>query len=302
MNCHTLLLPDEGLGFTGSASEVLQSNGWGQLMRMTAQALQTQADGTIAWFCPLATGGGDAATPMVGLILTPLCDTTSLMDLGEIGLTLAGTQPLPEMAFPALVVHDEQVHRVWLDDEDGPICLYLHQDHPAAEVENLAVQSSEELAEVEDSRLPAITLEFEAPDLQPSRTLGGDLPGDLGPDAQHIERLKIAFVWQFVYMVIQADGVIVEREAEFLQQLFPTDLLAGLDLVDDKGEFKEPAFTLAKTEALKVLPSALQMADRVQILRTLQRAAWADGVVLPEETRVFRMARQLLDVPREALD
>ena len=121
------------------------------------------------------------------------------------------------------------------------------------------------------------------------------------PRAQHIERLKIAFVWQFVYMVIHADGEVHEREAEFLQRLFPTDLLAGLDLVDARGEFKEPDFTLAKTEALKVLPATLSIADRVQILRTLQQAAWADGILLPEETRVFRMARQLLDVPREAL-
>jgi uncharacterized tellurite resistance protein B-like protein len=299
MNTHTLILPEDGLGFTAPAGPLLGDEGWAQLVGRTAAAMAGLQDDTIAWFCPLATGGEDEqASPMVGLILTPAETET---DLSTTGLHPAGAQPVPEMAFPALVTHAGRVCRVWLDDEDGPICLYLHQDQPSAEVENLAVQSLEELGEVEPTDLPGLKLDFDAPDLTPSRTLGGDLPGEIGPEAQHLERLKIAFVWQFVYMVIQADGVIDEREASFLQALFPTDLLTGLNLVDDKGEFKEPAFTLAKTEALKVLPTALNMDDRVQILRTLQKAAWADGIVLPEETRVFRMARQLLDVPREAL-
>jgi uncharacterized tellurite resistance protein B-like protein len=235
---------------------------------------------------------------MVGVIIS---GARNPPDLTAAGLGAVGTQPLPDMAFPALITLNGQAHRVWIDDEDGPISLYLHQDHPQAEVENLAVENRDELATVEPAVLPDLKLEFDAPDLSPTRTLGGDLPGDLGPEAQHIERLKIAFVWQFVYMVIQADGEIDEREAQFLQDLFPTDLLAGLSLVDEMGEFKEPDFTLAKTEALKVLPTTLSMDERVQILKILQQAAWADGIVLPEETRVFRMARQLLDVPRDRL-
>jgi uncharacterized tellurite resistance protein B-like protein len=299
MDTTCLMLPDEGEGHTAPAAALLSAQGWSQLLAHTAAAMGGLRDGGMAWFCPLASGGHEgSATPMIGLVMA---EASGAMDLSPAGLHPVGSQPLPDMAFPALVVHKGAVHRVWLDDEDGPICLHLHQDNPTAEVENLAVQTTEELAEVESTSLPNIMLEFDAPDLSPGLTLSGHRPEDIGPEAQHTERLKIAFVWQFVYMVIQADGVIDDREAEFLQRLFPTDLLAGLDLVDEQGEFKEPGFTLAKTEALKVLPTTLPMADRVQILRTLQRAAWADGVVLPEETEVFRMARQLLEVPREAL-
>ena len=113
---------------------------------------------------------------------------------------------------------------------------------------------------------------------------------------------KMTSYLKFAYMVVSADDNVDESEARFMQQLFPTPLLQSLDLVDELGEFKEPAFTLAKTEALQVLPGALSIPDRVEILRTLQKAAWADGVLLPQETRVFRMARQLLEVPRDALD
>ena len=299
MDTTTVMLPDEGLGYTAPAQEALASHGWSDLLGRTAQAMAGLPDGAIAWFCPLSTlDDSQTPHPVVGLVVTGADKTP---DLSGSPLTSAGTQPLPEMAFPGLLVHKGQVHRIWLDDAEGPVCLYLHQDHAQAQVENLAVQTAQELLEIEHTTLPGICLDFDEPQVCASMTLSGHLPEELDGDAQHIERLKIAFVWQFVYMVIHADGEVHEQEVEFLQRLFPTDLLADLDLVDARGEFKEPDFTLAKTEALKVLPSALSVDDRVQILRTLQQAAWADGILLPEETRVFRMARQLLEVPRDAL-
>ncbi len=297
---HLVPLPHEGMAMTADACAALSSGGWSRLIQTTATVLSSLQDDCLAWFCPLATGGEEVqGSSLVGLILTPAPHGA---DLSAIAMDPAGTQPLPDMAFPALIRHAGAVHRVWLDDEDGHICLYLHQDNPDAEVENLAVESPAELAEVESTELPNLRLDFTESALEPVHTLSGDRPEDLGPDEQHIERLKIAFVWQFVYMVVSADDEVHDKEAQFMQQLFPTKLLTSLDLVDERGEFKEPAFTLAKTEALQVLPGALCIEDRVGILRTLQRAAWADGVLLPEETRIFRMARQLLDVPREALD
>ncbi len=295
----TLPLPTDGLGLTTDAT-ILNEGGWSGLIQSAAAVLSELEDGTIAWFCPLSTGGeSEDASALVGLIFTP---APQAYQWDALPMISAGVQPLPDMAFPALVRSQGHVHRVWLDDADGPVCLYLHQDSPESEVENLAVQSIEELHESEHANLPALRLDFEDIDLGPCTTLSGDNPADLNPDEMHIERLKIAFVWQFAYMVVSADDNVDESEARFMQQLFPTPLLQSLDLVDELGEFKEPAFTLAKTEALQVLPGALSIPDRVEILRTLQKAAWADGVLLPQETRVFRMARQLLEVPRDALD
>ena len=135
MDTTSLMLPDDGLGYAAPAAAVLDQSGWADLLAGTAQAMAGLKDGACAWFCPLATGGEEgSATPMVGLVLT---DASGPVDLTPAGLSEVGEQPLPDMAFPALVVHDQQVHRVWLDDEDSPICLYLHQDHAGAEVENL---------------------------------------------------------------------------------------------------------------------------------------------------------------------
>jgi len=296
---HTLPLPQEGLALSAKAGPLLGAGGWRALMEATAAVLQTLDTECVAWFCPLATSDDDEQEHLVGLLLAPAPEDA---DVSSIPMEVVGVQPLPEMAFPALISFQHQVHRVWLDDEEGPVCLYLHQDDPAAAVENLAVQSLEELSEVETARLPSLRLDFDMQDLEPTVTLGGARPEDLDAAEKHLERLKIAFIWQFAYMVINADNKLDPRELRFIQQRFPTPLLDKVGLVDERGEFLEPDFTLAKTEALKVLPTALSLEDRINMLRTLQQAAWADGVLLPEEARVFRLARQLLEVPREALN
>ena len=46
--------------------------------------------------------------------------------------------------------------------------------------------------------------------------------------------------------------------------------------------------------------TTLSMPERVDLLRTLKQAAWADGVLVPEEAEVYEAAAEMLGVPMEA--
>ncbi len=54
----TLPLPTDGLGLTTDAT-TLRDGGWSRLLQSAAQVLGELEDETIAWFCPLSTGGED---------------------------------------------------------------------------------------------------------------------------------------------------------------------------------------------------------------------------------------------------
>ncbi len=305
-------LPEHGIAYTLPASEVFGGKGWMGLhasaINLLGQLQSRSNQQVIAWFCPLATMQEDGHLEhLVGLVFTFASDeippdATEVVSAPSGGLQWqpAGPQPPPDMAFPAMIAQDGIIYRAWLDDPEHQICLYLAQDAANDEVQNIGVETMEELGAIEPTNLPGLRIGFAMPDdpLMPTLSHLGSEP--LTPDVLDLERMKIAFSWQFVFMVMNADGHVDEKERAFMARLFPNSLLSKVDLVDEQGEFREPAFTIARTEALRVLPDRLSMPERVELLRTLKQAAWADGVLVPEETQVYEAAADMLGVPLEA--
>jgi uncharacterized tellurite resistance protein B-like protein len=310
---HEIALPECGLAYSVPAAPVFQDMGWTGLRQATIDLLRTiharVGRETVAWLCPLAGKSDDGQIEhLIGLVFTfdpdeipDGADTSVDQHPDTLGLRPAGMQPPPDMAFPAFVARDDTIHRAWIDDPEHRVCLYLDRDEANGEVHNVGVETREELASVEQDDLPGLRIQFADHDdpLVPAISQMG--PDALTVDQLDLERMKIAFSWQFVYMVMNADGHVDDREKAFMARLFPHKLLAKVDLVDESGEFREPAFTIARTEALRVLPEMLEMPERVALLRTLKQAAWADGVLVPEEAEVYEAAAEMLGVPMEAV-
>jgi uncharacterized tellurite resistance protein B-like protein len=308
-NVREIPLPEHGLAYTIPADAVFEGSGWTGL-RLTTIALtralqQFVQDDVIAWLCPLAGMGDDGKVAhLVGLIFTFAkahvpAQAAGIVEQhkGSLALRPAGEQAPPDMAFPAFLAESSTLYRAWLNDPEHRVCLYLSRDPGDDEIHNVGVESLDELSEVEPTDLPSVFIDFEVSDDPFVPAISQLGPDALSAEAMDLERLKVAFSWQFVYMVMNADGHVDEKEKAFMARLFPTSLLASVNLVDHRGEFREPAFTLARTEALRVLPEALPMDERVALLRTLKQAAWADGVLVPEEADVYEAAAEMLGVP-----
>jgi len=214
------------------------------------------------------------------------------MQRSSLSFVSHGMQSIPEMCFPALTWFEGRVCQVWLEDPEQPVSLFLDWDPRSQVVSTYGVTSPEELQEVFPSELGGVRFSFEEDPVGEADTLE-----QRRWERVELERLKIAFTWQFVYMVVQADGEFVEAERTFMQRLFPSSVLEATHLLDEQGQFIEPDFTNLKTRALAVLPDALSEEERVDLLKMLADAAWADDKLVPEEEAVFGLAAEILQVP-----
>ncbi|MCB9687072.1 MAG: TerB family tellurite resistance protein [Alphaproteobacteria bacterium] len=124
-----------------------------------------------------------------------------------------------------------------------------------------------------------------------SEVLG--VPAPYGPEEEHQEQLRLAFAMSFCERVIQADGVVHEDEVEFVQSVFPPDLVRRLGLADEavRADFL--------AEALRQLPAQLGHHDKLGLVGLLFSACYSDGTLDAREMRVLKEAGESLGLTRE---
>jgi uncharacterized tellurite resistance protein B-like protein len=290
--------------------------GWAALLADADQALQHlhEAHGlpAVAWFCTLEGLGADGRpATRVGMAWTTQEGASGLdghvfqATCNHAGLALTwtdeGEQALPDTAFPLLAWHGSDVHQVWIHDPEQTVALFLDWRPAHRDLATFGVTSPEELGELMGDVLDGLRVRFDDTDLPEDTAKPGTMVNAaLAPDRLHLEKLKIAFAWQCAYMMVAADGKVVPEERAFMSRVFPETLLHAVELMEEGGRFVE-SFGAIKRQALEVLPTALSLEERIELLGLLHEAAMADGTIVPEEVEVFKTAAAMLKVPLEMI-
>ncbi len=117
-------------------------------------------------------------------------------------------------------------------------------------------------------------------------------PGSPGPHDQ----MKLAFAVWIAKMIAEANGVLDLAEIRVLTTRFPNDLLRSFYLVD---EMANPTATFQKMsrEAIAVLPDALTLEEKLELVTVFHEVCMADEELSQAELLVLREASEALGVP-----
>ncbi len=115
-----------------------------------------------------------------------------------------------------------------------------------------------------------------------------------------LKPLELALAVSLAREIIDADGVTDYAEFKLFGRIFPRALLREHGFVDEHGAFT-PALDAARDRALQVLPTAMEHADKLDLLAILWGEGVADDDLDTREVEVLRKAAALLAVPFDDL-
>lgn len=119
------------------------------------------------------------------------------------------------------------------------------------------------------------------------------VPPAYGIAEQEGERMRLAFALRFTDEIVRADGVVREAEADFVDSLFPTDLVQRLGL--DEPSVRQEYFEAAR----ELLPVQLGYHDKLALIGLFFSACYSDGSLDAREMRVLKEAGELLGLTKE---
>jgi uncharacterized tellurite resistance protein B-like protein len=119
------------------------------------------------------------------------------------------------------------------------------------------------------------------------------VPPTYGIAEQEAERMRLAFALRFTDEIVRADGVVRESEAEFVDSLFPSDLVERLGL--DESAARDEYFAAAK----ELLPAQLGYHDKLGLIGLFFSACYSDGSLDAREMRVLKEAGEMLGLTKE---
>jgi len=130
---------------------------------------------------------------------------------------------------------------------------------------------------------------------------GMAFPDDINPASPgpH-DQMKLAFAVWIAKMIAKANGALDLSEIRVLTQRFPNDLLKSFYLLD---EMSNPTATFKKMsrEAVAVLPEALTIEEKLEIVTVFHEVCMADDELAQSELLVLREASEALGVPSHEL-
>jgi uncharacterized tellurite resistance protein B-like protein len=114
-----------------------------------------------------------------------------------------------------------------------------------------------------------------------------------GHEEQESERMKLAFALGITERILQADGVVDPQETQWVDELFPPDLLGKLGMSNPQvqAEYFDAACEL--------LPAALGHHDKLALVGLFFSACFSDGRVDAREMRVLKDAAEKLGLTKE---
>jgi len=126
-------------------------------------------------------------------------------------------------------------------------------------------------------------------------------PDDIDPAAPgpH-DQMKLAFAVWIAKMIAEANGVLDLSEIRILNRRFPNDLLREFDLVDDMAN-PTPTFKKVSRQAVGVLPDALELDEKLDLVTIFHEICMADDELAQSELLVLREASEALGVPVRVL-
>ena len=110
-----------------------------------------------------------------------------------------------------------------------------------------------------------------------------------------LQRLQLAFAYHMIEQVIGSDADLHGEEVAYLSDVFPRELLARLDFVDEAGT-RTAAFDEARDLALVELPERLTLGEKLGLIELLVGACAADGLLTAQEVDALSATARMLGV------
>lgn len=199
------------------------------------------------------------------------------------GTAPANVERLPVNGAVAALARGGTVYGVWSRDPPGPDgktgepWIRRIEARPDGRVRAVVARASEVGPSDVSDRLP--------------QAIG--VPAPYGEAEMAIERLRLAFALRFTERIMDADGVVRDREVAFLGEVFPPDLVSVLGL--DTPALRDEYFAAAAER----LPAELGHHDKLALVGLFFSACFCDGSLDAREMRVLREAGELLGLTRE---
>lgn len=121
------------------------------------------------------------------------------------------------------------------------------------------------------------------------------------PTPHSIDSLKMAFCWHLARRIMQADTVVEVSEAVWLLDRFPLDALQAAGLADKQGAETED-FSEILGQAMVVLPDALDLSGKFEVLKSLFDATLADADFHHQEGHALIKAGRLLGMSTSEIE
>ncbi len=103
-----------------------------------------------------------------------------------------------------------------------------------------------------------------------------------------MERMRLAFAHHFARRIVDADGVLHADEREFMQRVFPPDVMQSMGMQD------RDAYQTALRDAMEQLPALLGYHDKLAMVGLFFSVCHSDGRLDPREMRVLKEAATVL--------
>lgn len=108
--------------------------------------------------------------------------------------------------------------------------------------------------------------------------------------------MKLAFAVWIAKMIAEANGVLDLSEIRVLTTRFPNDLLRSFYLLDEMSN-PTATFTKLSRQAIAVLPGALSLEEKLEIVTVFHEVCMADDELAQSELLVLREASEALGIP-----
>lgn len=179
-------------------------------------------------------------------------------------------ESIPPDAFPSLCVKSGKMYQLWSRLAEEPRCLSVE-----------AVDGRTAIV----SRSPT---EVGSADFLPYVRHVTFARRAVRDEDWRMERMRIAFAHHFSQSIVEADGVLHADEREFMQRVFPEDMMTSM------GMDQRAAYNQALNEAKVQLPLLLGHHDKLAMIGLFFSVCHSDGTLDAREMRVLKEAAAIL--------
>ncbi|MEZ4322824.1 MAG: TerB family tellurite resistance protein [Myxococcota bacterium] len=179
-------------------------------------------------------------------------------------------ESMPPDAFPTLAVKSGKMYQLWSKFDEEPRFLYYDRVEGRVAVVGLRAH------------------EADASEFLPYVRHVTVARRKVREADWRMERMRLAFAHHFSRQIVDADGVLHADEREFMQRVFPPDIMSSMGM-DDHAAYQE-----ALRDALQELPVLLGYHDKLAMIGLFFSVCHSDGKLDPREMRVLKEAATVL--------
>jgi uncharacterized tellurite resistance protein B-like protein len=197
------------------------------------------------------------------------------MQSGLVAWSSHSVERIPANAVPSLAAVRSQSYQLWTRDE-GDLWAWRLVMYPD---ETIRVHRTKPASARPDAFLAQLV------------HAEGVLPPVASGEAD-LERMRVSWTLQMARRIVAADGSVDDREARFLDRVFPVDTLVALGLSSQEDQMRWYQYAAAS------LPGVLGHHDKLALLTLLFTVCYSDGTMQPSEMKVLADAGESIGLSK----